>query len=202
MSARRAHFDALAPRWESFRPSEAGEAAVGRGLDLVEPLAGAAVADVGCGTGVVLGPLLPRLGPAGRVLAIDFAAAMVDIARSRHADPRVSWLCADALQAPVPAGSLDVVLCFDALPHFPDLQQALSVLAAWLAPGGRLLVWHDIGRERLAAVHGKAGPPLDGDLLPPVGELAPFARAAGLQVERAEEDESSYTFLARRPAAG
>jgi 2-polyprenyl-3-methyl-5-hydroxy-6-metoxy-1,4-benzoquinol methylase len=199
MSAKRAHFEALAPRWESFRPSGAAAVAVGRGLDLVEPLAGAAVVDVGCGTGVVLGPLLARLGPAGRVLAIDFAAAMVDIARSRHADGRVSWLCADARLAPVAPGSLDVVLCFDALPHFADLRQVLAVFASWLAPSGRLLVWHDIGRARLAAVHGKAGPPLDGDLLPPVGELAPLARATGLQVARAEEDEDSYTFLARRP---
>jgi len=202
VTAKRAHFEALAPRWESFRPSHAAEEAVARGLDLVEPLASAAVVDVGCGTGVVLGPLLHRLGPTGRVLAIDFAQAMVDIARARHADPRLRWLCADALAADVSAGSIDVLLCFDTAPHFPDLQQALATFARWLAPGGRLLIWHDIGRERLALVHGKAGPPLDCDLLPPVGELAQLAISAGLLVERAEEDESSYTFLASRALRG
>lgn len=202
MSAKRAHFDALAPRWESFRPSAAAAGVVARGLDLVGPLDGAAVVDVGCGTGVVLGPLLQRLGPTGRVLAIDFAQAMLDIARSRHPDPRASWLCADALEAGVPAGSVDVLLCFDTLPHFPDPTRAISTFARWLAPGGRLLVWHDIGRERLAVIHGQAGPPLDGDLLPPVEELSLLATSAGLLVDRAEEDETSYTFLATRPRPG
>lgn len=202
MSAKREHFEALASRWESFRPSDSAEGDVARGLDLVEPLDGAAVVDVGCGTGVVLGPLLRRLGRTGRVLAIDFAQAMLDIARARHSDPRVSWLCADALEAPVPEGSIDVLLCFDTLPHFPDLRRTMSAFARWLAPGGRLLIWHDIGRERLAVVHGQAGPPLDGDLLPAVDELAPLATSAGLVVDRAEEDETSYTFLARRPLPG
>jgi demethylmenaquinone methyltransferase/2-methoxy-6-polyprenyl-1,4-benzoquinol methylase len=202
MSVKRAHFEVLAPRWESFRPSAAAEGDVARGLDLVEPLDGATVVDVGCGTGVVLGPLLRRLGRTGRVLAIDFAQTMLDIARVRHPDPRVTWLCADALEASVPAASIEVLLCFDTLPHFPDLGRVMSVFAHWLAPGGRLLVWHDIGRERLAVIHGQAGAPLSGDLLPPVEELALLATSAGLLVERAEEDETSYTFLARRPLAG
>lgn len=202
MSAKREHFEALAPRWESFRPSAAAEGEVARGLDLVEPLDGAAVVDVGCGTGVVLGPLLRRLGRTGRVLAIDFAPAMLDIARARHPDPRVSWLCADVVEASVPEGAVDVLLCFDALPHFADPGRALASFARWLAPGGRLLIWHDIGRERLAQVHAQAGPPLDRDLLPPVEELSPLAISAGLLVRRAEEDETSYTFLASRPASG
>lgn len=113
------------------------EEAVNRGLDRVEPLAGATIVDVGCGTGVVLGPLLRRLDSAGRVLAIDFAAAMVDISRSRRPDPRVTWLCAEALDADVPAASIDVLLCFDTLPHFANLERALATFAYWLAPGGR-----------------------------------------------------------------
>lgn len=37
-------------------------------------------------------------------------------------------------------GSLDVVTLFDVLEHLPDPESALSRLARWLAPGGRLAV--------------------------------------------------------------
>lgn len=202
MNPRLAHFEALAARWESIRSSEQAAEAVERGLALVEPLSGAAVADVGCGTGAVLGPLLRRLGPGGRVLALDISPRMLEIARARHPDPRIEWRAGDALEVPPERGSLDAVLCFDAIPHFPDPKSAVKAMAAWLAPGGRLLVWHDVGRERLAAIHRNAGPPLDADLLPPVEELAGPAAAAGLEVRLAVEDEGSFTFLARRPAGG
>lgn len=200
MNPRRAHFDALADRWEAIRSSEQAAEAVERGLALVEPLSGARVADVGCGTGAVLGPLLRRLGPGGGVLAIDISERMLGIARARHPDPRIEWRAGDALEVAPEPGSLDAVLCFDALPHFPDPKSTVKAMAAWLAPGGRLLVWHDVGRERLAAIHRGAGPPLDADLLPPVEELCGPAAAAGLEVRLAVEDEASFTFLARRPA--
>jgi SAM-dependent methyltransferase len=202
VSARRDHFTALAPRWESIRPSESAAAVVDQGLDRVEPLVGARVADVGCGTGVLLGPLLRRLGGGGRVDAVDFAPGMIDLARVRTPDPRVAWFCADIADQPLPAAAYDVVLCFDAFAHFPEPARALEIFARWLVPGGRLLVWHDIGRERLAEIHGHAGPPLEGDRLPPVETLARLARAAGLEVVSAAEDEDSYTLLARRPFSG
>ncbi|HSM50868.1 MAG TPA: methyltransferase domain-containing protein, partial [Thermoanaerobaculia bacterium] len=91
MNPRRAHFDALAGRWEAIRSSEQAAEAVERGLALVEPLSGARVADVGCGTGAVLGPLLRRLGPGGGVIAIDISPRMLGIARQRHPDPRIEW---------------------------------------------------------------------------------------------------------------
>jgi hypothetical protein len=75
-------------------------------------------------------------------------------------------------------------------------------LVSAAATGMPLLVWHDVGRERLAAIHGGGPPPIREDLLPPVGRLAAIAAAAGFVVERADEDEDSYTLLARRPSLG
>jgi len=202
VNPRQREFDTMAARWDEVHPPAEAAAAIERGLALVEPLSGAAVADIGCGTGILLGPLLRRLGPGGRVIACDLSERMLAIARERHPDPRIEWRQGDALAHPPAPGSLDVVLCFDALPHFPDPRATVRTMAGWLAPGGRLLVWHDIGRERLAAVHREAGPVLADDLLPPPEALAGTAVAAGLEVGLAIEDEESYTFLARRPAGG
>jgi len=190
-------FDALAPGWGSGKPDERFAAGVERGLALLGDLTGLRVVDLGCGTGRLEQLLLPRLGD-GSVVAVDFSPGMIGEAARRCLDPRVTWLCRDVLETGLPTGSADVVLCFDAFPHFPDAGGVLREVARWLRPGGAVLVWHDLGREQLALVHRRVGPPMDVDLLPPVAELAAVAAAAGLRVEVAGEDASSYTLLARR----
>ena len=195
---KRRAFDALAPRWDAMKPDEAVAAGVERGLALLGELSGLSVVDLGCGTGRLEEVLLPRLG-AGRVVAVDFSPAMIEQASRRVPDPRVTWLCRDVLDTGIPAASADVVLCFDAFPHFHSRAALLAETARWLKPGGAFLVWHDVGREHLERVHRRAGPAMERDLLQPVPALAELAAAAGFRVERADEDETSYTLLARRP---
>jgi ubiquinone/menaquinone biosynthesis C-methylase UbiE len=194
---RRAVFDELAPRWDAMRPLGAQDAAVKRGLELVGPLDGRMVVDLGCGTGLLEGHLLRRIG-CGRVLAIDSSPAMIAQARAKHTDARVEWLCADVLRAGLAPASVDVVFCYNTWPHFDDPAAVAHEFGRWLTRHGLALVWHDIGRERLAAVHAEAGGPLVGDRLPPATELGALFTASGFGVLRAEEDEGSYTLLARR----
>ena len=190
-------FDALAPRWDSLKSDEAVFAGVARGLSLLGDLAGADVVDLGCGTGRLEAVLLPRLGN-GTVVAVDFSPAMIEQARRRCPDPRVRWLCRDVHATSLDSASADAVLCFDAFPHFHDRARVLAEVARWLRPRGVFLLWHDVGRDHLARVHRSAGPAVENDLLPPVEELVALAAAASLVAEVAEEDEASYTFLARR----
>jgi demethylmenaquinone methyltransferase/2-methoxy-6-polyprenyl-1,4-benzoquinol methylase len=194
---RRGFFDELSSRWDEIKPPEACAPGVERGLALVEPLSGRTVVDVGCGTGLLEGHLLPRIGD-GRVIAVDFAPAMIARARERYPSSRIDWLCREVLETGIADGAADVVLCFNALPHFPDRPATLSEMVRWLGPGGRLLIWHDIGREQLAEIHAGSAPAIQADRLPPVDRLAALAGAAGLVVDRAQEDQVSYTLLAHR----
>jgi ubiquinone/menaquinone biosynthesis C-methylase UbiE len=194
---KRRFFDELAPRWDSLKPPEGCAPGVERGLALVAPLEGRTVVDLGCGTGLLEGHLLPRVGD-GRIVAVDFSAEMLALARARHGSDRVTWLCRDVLDTGMDDASADVVLCFNAFPHFADRPATALEIARWLRPCAPVLVWHDIGRKRLAAIHGDGPPPIRQDLLPPVAEMADVFEAAGLAVQRADEDEGSYTLLARR----
>ena len=195
---KRQAFDALAPRWDSLKPDEAVAAGARRGLPLLGDFSGLDLVDLGCGTGRLEVVLLPGLGD-GTVVAVDFSPAMIEQASRRTVDPRVTWLCRDVLATGLSSASADVVLCFDAFPHFSDGAAVLREAVRWLRPGGAFLLWHDVGREQLARVHQRAGAAVENDVLPPVAELAVLAGTAGLEVEIAEEDEISYTFLARRP---
>jgi demethylmenaquinone methyltransferase/2-methoxy-6-polyprenyl-1,4-benzoquinol methylase len=196
---KRRFFDELAPRWDGLKRPEACAAGVERGLALLGPLAGCTVVDLGCGTGLLEGYLVPRIGD-GRVVAVDFSVDMLALAQVRHGFERVQWLCRDVLDTGLPDASADVVLCFNAFPHFPDPAGTARETARWLRRGGRVLVWHDVGRERLATIHGSGPGPIQNDRLPPASLLAELFAGAGLEVESAEEDRDSYTLLARRAA--
>jgi len=197
---RKDFFDAMADRWDALHPAEAHAAGVLHGLALVGPLDGKAVADVGCGTGVLAPHLLSRLG-AGSLLGIDFAPEMIRRARERHPDPRARWQACDVLETGLACGSVDVVLCFNTLPHFADLPRVVREFARWLRDGGRVLVWHDAGREKIAAIHGHVGGPIGADCLPPARDLGALFERCGLEVTVAEETPTSYAVLAQRPAA-
>lgn len=196
---KRRAFDALAPRWDSLKPDDAVAAGVERGLALLGDLSGRSVVDLGCGTGRLESLILPRLGE-GRVVGVDFSPAMLEEAARRCPDPRATWLCRDVHDTGIGTASADVVLCFDAFPHFHGRPALLAEVARWLRPGGAFLLWHDVGREQLERVHRKAGPAVENDLLPPVAELAGLAAASGFVVEVAAEDEATYTLLARKAA--
>jgi ubiquinone/menaquinone biosynthesis C-methylase UbiE len=194
---RRSVFDEIAHRWDDMHPASLQDAAVARGLALVGDLDGRMVADVGCGTGIIEGHLLRRI-KGGRVLAIDSSSGMMAQARAKHSDTRVEWLCADVLGAGVAPASIDVVLCYNTWPHFDDPASVARELARWLKPRGVALVWHDIGRDRLAAIHSEAGGPIAHDRLLPVAELGALFSQSGFGILQAEEDADSYTLLARR----
>lgn len=197
-ATKRSVFEALASRWDAAKSVEAIAAGVSRGLSLLGDVSGLDVVDIGCGPGRLEPYLLAHLGE-GRVVAVDFAAEMIVRGAALCPDRRVTWLCRDVLRTGLADASADLVLCFNAFPHFPGAGEVLREVARWLRPGGAFLLWHDVGRERLAEIHRRAGSALEGDLLPPVAELARLGRGSGFRVERAEEDGDSYTFLARKP---
>jgi 2-polyprenyl-3-methyl-5-hydroxy-6-metoxy-1,4-benzoquinol methylase len=97
------------------------------------------VLDVGCGTGATTEAVrsLRSLTWAGGIEYVGEVAA-----QAAHAFNRV-WVgdaAAAPLEAEIPAGSLDLVLCLDVLEHMVDPWSMTRRLAALLRPGGRLII--------------------------------------------------------------
>jgi ubiquinone/menaquinone biosynthesis C-methylase UbiE len=191
-------FNEIAQRWDELHPASAQSNAIRRGLDWVEPLAGRRVVDVGCGTGVLIPHLLSRLGEQGSLVALDFSSEMVARARQRYPDPRIRWANRDVLDSGIESGSVDVVLCYNSFPHLNHRTRVLDEWARWLRPGGLALVWHENGREQIAALHKRVGGPIGGDVLPEAAELAEQFRLSGFRVRLAEEIPTAYAVLAER----
>jgi len=194
------YFDGIADRWDSWEDLTALRSKLMAGLDELAVGAGETVLDVGCGTGNLTDALLARLSDSGRVVAVDIAPRMIDVARRKIDDARVTWHAADARRLPLADGSCDRAVCYSVWPHFDDRAAVAAELSRVLRPGGRLHVWHLLSRERINEIHASAGDAVRRDQLPPAQETANVLAGVGFQVRTAVDDHERYLVTAIKPA--
>jgi 2-polyprenyl-3-methyl-5-hydroxy-6-metoxy-1,4-benzoquinol methylase len=107
-------------------------------------VAGAQVADVGCGPGALLPALAAAVRPGGKVAAIDADPDAVAAARALVAKAglvNVAVRAGSAERTGLPAGSQDVVMLRHVLAHNGGSEDAIVAhLATLLRPGGCLFL--------------------------------------------------------------
>lgn len=161
--------------------------------------AGAAVLDLGCGSaGPIAGWLI---GEGFRLTGIDYAPAMLEIARTRW--PTGDWRLGDMRRLDLPERFHGIV-GWDSFFHLtPDEQRAcFPVLARHLEPGGTLMV--TVGPEAGEATGEVAGERVYHASLSPAG-YAQCLQDCGLRLTGflAEDPDCNFhsVLMARKPAA-
>lgn len=105
----------------------------------VEP--GQTVCDLGCGNGFYTLKLAKRVGPEGRVLAVDIQPEMLDLLAKRAESRGVTNVepIVGAVDDPrLPAGAVDLVLLVDVYHEFSHPPEMLATIRASLKPEGRV----------------------------------------------------------------
>jgi len=199
LNPRTAFFDGIADQWDGWEDLDTLERNLATSLEELGVGADERVLDVGCGTGNLTRALLERLSPAGRIFAVDLSPRMLELARRKITDPRVSWHAADAGHLPLGDAACDRILCCSVWPHFDDRAAVAAELGRVLAPGGLLHVWHLIPREKVNAIHAGAGEAVRGDVLPPAAQTAALLAAAGFRIVTASEAGGRYLVTATKP---
>ena len=156
--------------------------------------------DVCCGTGDLAVALDRRVGPSGRVVGIDFAEQMLQVAR-RKSD-RIEWMRGDALALPFADGEFAAATIGFGMRNLADHERGFAEMARVVRPGGRVVclelteppawvamgsrLWTDrgvpllgrlVGRDRAAYTY----LPASVHRFPRAPELAAIMRAAGLE---------------------
>jgi len=112
-------------------------------LNVLKIPAGAAVADIGAGSGFITERLSVRVGPAGRVFANDVQPQMLEILSRRLALKRIAnvTLVQGTVDDPKLApASVDLALMVDVYHELSQPQAILRRLREALKPGGRLVL--------------------------------------------------------------
>lgn len=142
-------FDRCAPSWDADMIKN--DVIIEKILDNAEVEAGMDILDVACGTGVMFPYYLQR--GAASVTGIDISPEMAKIAGEKFADqPAVQVVCGDVEETGFDR-KFDVIVVYNAFPHFPNPQQLIRRLASQLKDGGRLTIAHGASRESIDNHH-------------------------------------------------
>jgi ubiquinone/menaquinone biosynthesis C-methylase UbiE len=114
---------------------------------------GAAVLDVGTGTGILVPFLLKKIGREGKLVCLDFSEQMLKMARAKGFTGNIQFLCADIENSRLADNSFDAVVCYSVFPHFRDKPKALREIHRLLKKDGRLYICHTSSRQAINEIH-------------------------------------------------
>lgn len=186
-------FSVRAADWDSRFPDDGP--AYAAAVEALGLRPGDAVLDAGCGTGRALPHLRAAVGPAGAVLGADLTPAMLDAAAGAGRGSSGALLQADVARLPLRAGVLDAVFAAGLISHLAHPERDLRELARVVRPGGRLSLFHPIGRAALAARHGRS---LSDDDLRAEPRLVPLLARAGWELDSYTDEDHRFLVLAAR----
>lgn len=101
---------------------------------------GGSVIDVASGTGKLAAALAEKVGPFGRVVAVDLSPAMVALGSAQFRDVvQLEFRVANALDLPVEESAFDAATIAFGLRNLADFEAAFRELRRVVRPGGRVV---------------------------------------------------------------
>ena len=104
---------------------------------------GAAIADIGAGTGLFTRLFAKEVGPMGKVYAVDISKTFLEhIAKSAQEQKldNITPIQCDQVSCKLPVNSVDAVFICDTYHHFEFPQRTLATIHQALKPGGTLIL--------------------------------------------------------------
>jgi ubiquinone/menaquinone biosynthesis C-methylase UbiE len=103
-------------------------------IDMLNLEKGSTVLDLGCGTGYLTKVISERVGPEGKVVAVDPDGERLKIARENHSASNIEYIQAD--DKTFPPGQYDIIFCNTVIHWIRDKKAAMKRIEENLRPGG------------------------------------------------------------------
>ena len=195
-STQRQTWDSVAGGWKKWWRviEEHGQVVSDRMVELAGIHQGSRVLDVATGIGEPAVTAARKVGPSGKVTAIDLSPGMLAIARERAKDLGrsnvIEFQEGDAESLNLPPSSFDAVLCRFGLMFMPDVTGALKTMRNTLVQDGRIAVavWPSIDKAPSFRLPLEIIMKETGTSPPPAGTPGPFALADTNALRKKFED--------------
>ncbi len=185
-------FDNLAPKWDSLEAIKDNHI-----IELFKKIGikkGDDVLDVGCGTGRVT-YILHSLNESF-ITGIDISSNMIELAKEKYKEEDyATFLCEDFMECDFKK-KFDVIVIYNAYPHFLKLEKLNDALKRNLKDDGRFAIIHSLGRKKLQDVHSDLNTNVSRHLEDPITEAKNFT--ADFDILLAEEDENSFVIIGKK----
>lgn len=193
-----AFFDSLALKWDSFHDLKSLGTKLDAGLEKFGVQPDEHILDVGCGTGNLTAAIIRRLSSKGKVIAVDLSNVMLEKARLKVDDLRVTWHCDAVENLNFSPATFDRIICYSVWPHLADVTSIGTLFLKWLKPVGKLHVWHTISRDTVNKIHSEASAAVNDHLLAPAKQTASLLEQLGYFIEEIQDNEDGYLVTAHK----
>ena len=113
-------------------------------VNVLAPVAGEQILEVGCGSGVLCRQIAPSVNPRGKITGVDISPEFLRIAQdyviSSDLSNSIQWGAGQAEVLPFRDASFDAVFAARLFLHLFDPQAVLNELVRVVRPGGRVVV--------------------------------------------------------------
>jgi ubiquinone/menaquinone biosynthesis C-methylase UbiE len=186
----RSYFNNKADIWDE-KIAEKDRVKLNDMTDNLEIEPGATVLDVGTGTGIFVPFLLKVIGPGGKLVCLDSAEKMIEIARKKKFKGNIEYICADIHSTDFENEVFDAVVCYSSFPHFHNKSRALKEINRVLKKGGKLFICHTSSRFDINTIHQQIQE-VRNDLIPDKEEMRSLLLSAGFDDIEIHDEASSY----------
>lgn len=169
----------------------------GRLFSLLPLKPGDRVLDVGCGTGILVPPILERITATGILYELDFADRMIETNRILHGEDNIRFIIADVESTPLNDASCNVIICFSCFPHFHDKEKAVKTLSRILKQQGVFVVSHFDSSEDINKHHESCYAVMH-DHLPDKVSMLVLLQTASLDIDFFIDEPGFYYIIAKK----
>lgn len=191
----REFFNNIAEKWDSIccHPEEK----IKYIFDKINLEKGNSVLDIGSGTGITIPYIEKEIGMEGKLTALDVSEKMIEISKKKHSYNNLNFSVEDFYLYSC-REKYDCIIAYSCYPHFTDSKAFFEKAYSLLKPGGKIVIAHVEGRDKINSRHNEIEHKIDSNNLDEVGITLSIMRKASFEIIYVEDSAEYYICIGQK----